>query len=170
MFGTRTVPPPVPKPFVQYPWNPWTYEGSFATESADQVFKIRVQEIMDDLKVKLVLPNIDNLKLKIQSAQVWCTASGLVYPSLRAEFYELNADGGVNAISIRSTQSDKGTLNMPAKAGYKYPVSDAKDVLNSSDTLLDVVAASASGVGSNLTFRVQMLWQVRPNTSVLALS
>jgi len=172
MFGTRTVPSPVPKPFVQYPWNPWTYEGNFVTEAADQIFKIRVQEIFDDIKVKLNLSSIDFLKLKIQSSQVWCTASGLVYPSLRADFYEINSGGDTaqNAASIRSTQADRGTLNMPAKAGYKYPVSDSKDVLNADDNLLNVVAGSASDVGSNLTFRVQMLWQIRPNSSILALS
>lgn len=168
MFGTRTVPPPVPRPFVQYPWNTWTYEANFVTATASEVFKVTVAELTADLQDKCSIDATD-VKIKVQSSQVWCIASGLVYPSLQADFYELNG-GSSNAASIRSTQADKGTLNMPAKAGYKYPVSDAKDVLNADDATLNIVAASAVDVGSNLTFRVHFLWQIRPVVSYLAFS
>lgn len=167
MFGTKTVPSPVPRPFVQYPWNSWTYEANFVTATASQVFKVTVAELTADIQDKLSLDAVNNLKIKVQSSQVWCIASGLVYPSLQADFYELNG-GSSNAASIRSTQADRGTLNMPAKAGYKYPVSDAKDVLNADDAALNIVAAAAVDVGSNLTFRVQFLWQIRPVVSFLA--
>jgi len=164
MMGTRTRPPLIPKTFVQYPWNSWTYESVFTTTDQVSTFSVTVQELTSDLSSKLGLDSLDGLRLKIQSAQVWCTASSLVYPSLQADFYEINGNQA-NAASVRSTQIDKGTLNAPARAGYLFPVSDSKDVLNDGDTGLNVVAGKADTAGSVLTFRVHILWQKRPTSS-----
>jgi len=167
MMGTRTRPPQIPRTFIQYPWNSWTYESVFTTTSQIDKFSVTIQELMSDLTGKLGLDSTTGLRLKIQSSQVWCTASSLVYPSLSADFYEINGNTA-NAASVRSTQVDKGTLNVPARAGYLFPVSDTKDVLNDGDTSLNVVAAKADVTGSVLTFRVHFLWQLRPNSSFLA--
>lgn len=167
MMGIRTRPPQIPRTFIQYPWNSWTYESVFTTTQSIDSFAVTVEELTADLSAKLGLDSIAGLRLKIQSAQVWCTASSLVYPSLQADFYEINGNSA-NAASVRSTQIDKGTLNVPARAGYLFPVSDTKDVLNSGDTALNIVAAKATSEGSVLTFRVHLLWQLRPNSSFVA--
>jgi len=167
MMGCKTRPPQIPRTFVQYPWNSWTYESVFTTTDSIDSFSVTVEQLTADLTGKLGLSNDDGLRLKIQHAQVWCTASSLVYPSIQADFYEINGNQANNA-SVRSTQIDKGTLNVPARAGYMYPVSDSKDVLNGGDTQLNVVAAKADATGSTLTFRVHLLWQVRPSNSYIA--
>jgi len=166
-MGCKTRPPQIPRTFVQYPWNSWTYESVFTTTDSIDSFSVTVEQLTADLTGKLGLSNDDGLRLKIQHAQVWCTASSLVYPSIQADFYEINGNQANNA-SVRSTQIDKGTLNVPARAGYMYPVSDSKDVLNGGDTQLNVVAAKADATGSTLTFRVHLLWQVRPSNSYIA--
>lgn len=167
MLGPKIVPSQVPRGFVQYPWNTWTYESVFTTTDNVSTFTVGVDELTADLVSKLGLSSSSNIRLKVQTAQVWCTASGLVYPELAADFFEINGNS-VNAASVRSSQRDKGTLNMPARLGYMYPVSDSKDVLNSGDATLNIVAASAVEAGSNLTVRVHMLWQIRPTSSFIA--
>lgn len=174
MTGAKTLPSPVPRTFIQYPWNSWTFEAITVTTGASQLVRTIVQNVFDDIAVKLQLGSTvggpqEYLKIKIQSAQVWATASGLIYPNLRADFYEINqGTGGINAASIRSTQVDKGTLNVPARAGYTYPVSDSKDVLNEGDKTLRIVDAIPLDSGTVVTTRIHVIWVIRkasPNTA-----
>lgn len=172
--GAKSLPSPVPRTFIQYPWNSWTFEAITATTGASQLVRTIVQNVFDDIAVKLQLGSTvggpqEYLKIKVQSAQVWATASGLIYPNLRADFYEINqGTGGINAASIRSTQVDKGTLNVPARAGYVFPVSDSKDVLNEGDKTLRIVDATPLDSGTVVTTRIHVLWVIRkatPNTA-----
>jgi hypothetical protein len=165
MFGAKMVPSPVPRAFVQIPWNSWTYEFSedVPAASANTPLTVTVTKILQNLTDNIGLDATASIRVKIQSAQVWVTASGLQYPSLTADFYEINGNTA-NAASIRSTQSDKGTLNMPARAGYVYPVSDSRDVLNTGDGGLRVVVLPAASEGAKATIRVQILWQSRKAT------
>lgn len=162
MFGSKMVPSPVPRAFVQIPWNSWTYELSedIPAASANTPLTVTVTKLIQNLTDNVGLDQSASIRVKVQSAQVWVTASGLQYPSLTADFYEINGNTA-NAASIRSTQSDKGTLNMPARAGYVYPVSDSRDVLNTGDGGLRVVVLSGGSEGSKCTIRVQLLWQSR---------
>lgn len=167
MTGAKTVPSPVPRTFIQYPWNSWTFEAITVTTGASQMVRTIVQNVFDDIADKLTLGSAldgprQNLKIKIQSAQVWATASGLIYPNLRADFYEINqGTAGINAASIRSTQVDKGTLNVPARAGYTFPVSDSKDVLNQGDKSLRIVDAVPLDSGTVVTTRIHVIWVIR---------
>lgn len=169
MTGAKTRPTPVPRSFVQYPWNSWTYDQVAEVTSSARVATVTLKDIGDDLVMKLGLagsPAELNYRIKVQAAQVWLTASGLAYPDLSVDFYEINGNTS-NAASVRSTQNDKGTLNMPAKCGYRYPVMDQKDVLNSGADGLIILRAGAGGVatGMEISIRIQVLWQVRPDTS-----
>jgi len=156
------VPSPVPRAFVQIPWNSWTYEFSedVPAASANTPLTVTVTKILQNLTDNIGLDSTASIRVKVLSAQVWVTASGLQYPSLTADFYEINGNTA-NAASIRSTQSDKGTLNMPARAGYVYPVSDSRDVLNTGDGGLRVVVVPVGSEGAKCTIRVQILWQSR---------
>lgn len=168
MQGAKTVPSPVPRTFVQYPWNSWTFEAITPTTGASQLVRTTVQDVFNDIITRLGLDAsiLDSIKIKIQSAQVWATAAGLIYPNLRADFYEINqGTGGINAASIRSTQVDKGTLNMPARAGYRYPVSDSKDVLNEGDKTLRIVDAVPLDSGTVVTTRIHVIWVIRTAAS-----
>jgi len=170
MHGAKVVPSPVPRAFVQVPWNSWTYEDTVTTTAdAGLTEVVDFSKLSQDIKSKTGIAAGSSLRIKVQSAQVWCTASSLIYPSLKADFYELNGNSA-NAASIRSTQSDKGTLNMPAKCGYVFPLGDSKDVLNSGDNNLSIVRGEAGAVGSVLTLRVQVLWQSRPASSAVSVT
>jgi len=165
MMGAKMVPSPVPRAFVQYPWNSWTFEDTLNITTSGQTLEITFAKIAAQFQQKLGISGSLSLRIKVQSAQVWCTASGLAYPQMRADFYEIGGNTA-NAASVRSSQADKGTLNMPARAGYIFPVSDSKDVLNSGESGLKIVAATTElSSGATLTIRVQVLWQIRPAAS-----
>lgn len=166
-MGAKMVPSPVPRAFVQFPWNAWTFEDSLDVSSSEQILEITFAKIASQFQQKLGISGSLSLRIKVQSAQVWCTASGLAYPQMQADFYEIGGNSA-NAASVRSSQADKGTLNMPARAGYIYPVSDSKDVLNSGESGLNIVAAKTQlTTGATLTIRVQVLWQIRPASSYI---
>merc|ERR1712006_23258 len=94
-----------------------------------------------------------DIRIKVQSAQIWCTASTLVYPDLEATFYELVGE------STSTNQYPRSTQNMPARCGYNYPSADKREVLGAPESGLIVSTGVATDTGSNLTFRVHVLWQ-----------
>jgi hypothetical protein len=65
------------------------------------------------------------ISLKVQSAAAWNTAVGPNFsqPSVQGLFWELSTDSG-GSYSVRSEQYDHGTLNIPARVGYLYPLTD----------------------------------------------
>jgi hypothetical protein len=107
------------------------------------------------IKVSEPSGNAD-IRLKIQSAQVWATGTtATTVPTLSVDFYELTT--GSAAQYPRSTQGDRGTTLMPAKAGFVYPTSDRKQVLGLADDVQKVVVATV-GATTSCTVRVQVLW------------
>jgi hypothetical protein len=102
------------------------------------------------------------IALKVNSCYCWNTAVGtsLAQPSLEGLFWELNTDSG-GSYSVRSEQYDHGTLNIPARTGYLWPLTDRKEVhtvSNDSHVVASfVVPAGANGNG-NVTVRIQVLW------------
>jgi hypothetical protein len=72
-------------------------------------------------------------------------------------FFELNPNDASQ--QIRYTQRDVGTLNMPAKVGYRYPMNDTKEVLSDADAALNVVLTTANSSGSQITHRIAVLWR-----------
>jgi len=161
--GHRTVPANNPPPFVERPWNSWTFERMDNTTGVLQGFNITVGDIINQIRGKCAIAEEGNqILIKIQSCQVWCTASNLIVPDISVTFYEIAGETLSIDQNARSSQRDKGTLNMPAKCGYVYPSSDRKDILNGARANLLVVNAVATELGSNITFRVQVLWQSSP--------
>jgi hypothetical protein len=159
LTGHKTVPAPNPPAFVQLPWNSWTFERLDTTTADLQGASITVSDVITQIRGKLLLTEGSDIRIKVQSAQIWCTASGLIYPDLEATFYELVGETTASNQYPRSTQRDKGTLNMPARTGYTYPSADKREVLGSPQGALIISTGVASELGSNITFRVQVLWQ-----------
>jgi hypothetical protein len=157
--GGKTVPTPIPPTFVQRPWNSWTYERAAKSTVADQPNLTTINDILTQLKAKFGLSSdVSNIVVKVQSASVWCTVGGtLVLPDLDCSFFELSDTLATQA--VRSQQRDKGTLNMPARAGYTFPMVDQKEVITEAEAGLIVVNAVPSSVGSDVTTRVHILWQ-----------
>ena len=168
MTGYKTVPANNPPAFVQLPWNTFTYEKTQTAGQALAAQVTTVQDILVQIAAKIALatepPTVANVRVKVQSAQVWCTvADQLIHPDMEVAFYELSGESSATTQQPRSTQRDLGTLNMPAKCGYTYPIADQREIVADDLTLLKVVKATAVQAGSVLTTRVHVLWQSSPS-------
>jgi hypothetical protein len=157
--GAKIVPAPIQSTFVQRPWNSWTYERAVGTTTDDQANITTIDSILSQIKAKNGLSaDITNIVVKVQSACAWCTVgSTLVLPDLDCSFFELSDTATTQA--VRSQQRDKGTLNMPARAGYTFPMVDQKEVITEAEGGLLICNAVASTTGSDVTTRVHVLWQ-----------
>ena len=158
LTGHKTIPAANPPAFVQVPWNSWTFEREEQTTTDLQGYQITVGDILTQIKARLGLGDQSGVRIKVQSSQVWCTAASLIYPDVEGAFYELVGETQSINQSVRSTQRDKGTLNMPARVGYLFPSADRREILGSSEQSLIIVNAVASSAQSRVTFRVQVLW------------
>jgi hypothetical protein len=102
------------------------------------------------------------ISLKVNSAYGWNTATGgsFAQPSMEGLFWELTTDSG-GSYSVRSEQYDHGTLNIPARVGYLYPLTDRKEVhtsSNDSHIVARFVVPASTGGNGNVTVRVHVLW------------
>jgi len=155
--GYRTSPAPNPPTFVKLPWNGFTYEK--VTTATSNV--VTVDEVLGQLAtacglIRAAPSGNADIRIKVQSAQVWATGTtATVVPALSVNFNEMTT--GTATQYPRSTQSDRGTTLMPAKAGYTYPNSDRKQILGNADGN-QVIAAAAVGASTSCTVRVQILW------------
>merc|ERR1711998_505760 len=159
LTGHKTVPALNPPAFVQLPWNSWTFERLETTTANLQGINITVSDILAQIRSRVLLDANADIRIKVQSAQIWCTASTLVYPDLEATFYELVGESTSTNQYPRSTQRDKGTLNMPARCVYMYPSADKREIVGTPEAGLIVSTGVATASGSEITFRVQVLWQ-----------
>jgi len=154
--GTKFNPPPQPRPFTAIPWNSLTVEIEQPVEDAATAeLVLTAASVSTAIQAKVgSIP-----KFKVQRYECWSTASGLSYPTLKAEFYDLS-DQAVGALEPRSQQSDRGTLNMPAKVGFLPPMTDQKRILSSTDgaTVLAKFNTGEAVTGLTLLSRVHVLW------------
>lgn len=155
--GTKFSPPPFPRLFTVVPWNSLTVEFEQAvTDTASATLEITANSIRS--KIQEIVGS--SSKFKAIKFEAWCTATGLSYPTLKAEFFDI-VEQVVENPEARSQQSDRGTLNMPAKAGFLLPMSDQKRVLSSEDNAYKLCKVSTGGAetGMVLLVRVHVLWQ-----------
>lgn len=158
--GTKTTPPADPKGYVAIPWNSYTYERMVVTTAANQSVTIELTDVLAQLVLRIGLSSATRIAAKIRSAQCWATCGGssFVVPDLTAAFHELANPQVGN--TIRSLQRDKGTLQNPARAGYVYPTSDSKELLDEPGSgTVDIVTATGGDIGTYLTIRIQILWK-----------
>jgi len=163
LMGRATIPSPNPPMYVQRPWNSWTFQRTDFTTEEFETVGITVADIVNQIRGRCNINtvgstgNANQISLRIASAQVWVTAASLILPDMEVSFFELNPNDTNQ--SIRYTQRDVGTLNMPAKCGYAYPMNDSKEVLGSDDGTSLVVSTTANATGSQITQRIQVLWR-----------
>lgn len=165
MMGHKVNLPDNPPTITERPWNSLTFSRFETTTQDLQGVNITIGDIVDYVRGKMAIAESGNqLLIKVQTAAIWCTASGLTYPDVECTFYELGGESQFANQGARSTQRDQGTLNLPAKCGYRYPATDSKDILgaDTNQRALIVMTGVASEQGSNLTFRAQILWQSSP--------
>jgi len=131
--GHEVKPSPDPTAFVELPWNSWTFERTSTSATADSGSTVNVSDILAQLKARVGLSSTAVVRIKVQSARMWCTSAGAAFPhpDMRSSYYEVN--GQTTSATARSIQRDIGTLNVPARTGFAYPIDDRKEVLTSAD-------------------------------------
>lgn len=159
--GHKIVPAMRPPQFVRLPWNSYIFSATYVTSADSNSIRISIATIRQQIISRMGLTGSPGvLSMKVQSAQAWNTAIGpsFAQPSLESLFYELSTDSG-GSYSVRSEQYDHGTLNIPARGGYLYPLTDRKEVhtkLNDSHVVATFVTPPAAN--GNVTVRVKLLW------------
>jgi hypothetical protein len=160
--GVKIVPSFRPPQIVRLPWNSFTFSASYDTTSAAQI-TVSIGSIRGQIISQMGLTGSPGrISLKVQSAYAWNTSigPGFKQPSLQGLFWELSTDSG-GSYSVRSEQYDHGTLNVPARCGYLYPLTDRKEV-HTSDNDSHVVAKFTVPSGSLphgvVTVRIHVLW------------
>lgn len=162
LTGHKTSPAINPTSFVQLPWNSWTFERTDTTDSAFENVAITVADIRTQIAVQLGLATTADLRIKVHSAQVWCTtAEVLLQPDITTRFFELASVIPAAGFTQypRETVRDLGTLNRPAKNGYAFPSADKREIMGLLQATYKITETTAVTLGSAVTTRVQVLWQ-----------
>jgi len=155
--GTKFTPPPQPRAYTAIPWNSLTLEFSQAVVSAEtKELEINVTDVRTAIQEVVG----SSPKFKAVRYECWGTANGLSYPTLKAEFFDIVDQDPINP-EARSQQSDRGTLNMPAKIGFLPPMTDQKGVLSGTDDAVKLLKVSSGEIESGmiLLLRVHVLWK-----------
>jgi len=159
--GKKLVPALRPPQIVRLPWNSFTFSATYSTQSSAEI-TVSIGSIRSQIISQMGLTGAPGIiSMKVNSAYAWNTAAGgLAQPSLQGLFWELQTDSG-GSYSVRSEQYDHGTLNVPARVGYLYPLTDRKEVhtvQNDSHVVAKFTVPSGSLPNGNVTVRVQVLW------------
>lgn len=159
--GHKFVPAMRPPQFIRLPWNSYTYSATYATSASSNKITINVSNIRHQIISRMGLTDAPGvISMKVQSVQAWNTAVGpsFAQPSLESLFYELRTDTG-GSYSVRSEQYDHGTLNIPARGGYLYPLTDRKEVFTfHNDSHVIATFVTPVQANGNVTVRVKLLW------------
>jgi len=171
--GHKVVPALRPPQIVRLPWNSFTFSATYQTSSSSTV-TVNIGAIRNQIVSFMGLTGASGrVALKIQSAACWCTSvgPGFFQPSIEGLYWELIPVSTGEVYNVRSEQYDHGTLNIPARTGYVWPLADRKEI-HSPETDSHVVCKFTTPTNSNLnvTVRVHVLWNHGPvdgNYSIL---
>lgn len=153
--GTRFTPAPQPRAYTAVPWNSLTLEFEQAVED-DQTDELELTVSTLSTKIQTITGSIP--KFKVVKYEAWVTATGLSYPSLKAQFFDV-VEQVQGTEEPRSQQSDRGTLNMPAKVGYIPPMTDQKRVFQAESVRFANFATGGAQTGMTFLVRVHVLWK-----------
>jgi len=126
-----------PSPFIQQPWNKWTYERTNST-----------------------IAQFATVRFKILNAKIWGTSSGSEFPvpDIDMKFFQTTTSASTIKYP-RASIRDKGTLNKPAKGSYTYPVTDRMVILDGTLPTTELFQSTSTNPGTDVTFRCNILWQ-----------
>ena len=149
-----------PSTFVRLPWYRFTYELQQKEITAEIV--VRVEEIITQIRNRLQFAPEAKIRIKLSNAKVWVTAAGgstgdLSIPELTASFYP------VTTLEVspypRAQLNDSGTLNMPAKAAFKWPITDKMTIVDSAGAGTRNVVIARTNTNVNVNIRVNVWFQ-----------
>jgi len=146
-----------PSPFVKLPWYKFTYENDLIP-TAGQITKETIADIIFQIRQRLEFKDDAKIRIKISNAKVWSTAgaASLAVPQIVCSYYNLST------LQVseypRAQLRDSGTLNMPAKTSFKWPVTDKTTILDDTQATREVVAVSNAN-SNNLAVRINLWFQ-----------
>jgi len=156
--GQSFTPSVLPPDFARVPWHPFTFSATFAGDGQDGT--ISATTIRSTVIGICGISNTGRVEMKIDRARVWNISKGgtdgFSMPNLVTKFYELTPnDSGTQA--VRCYRNDHGTLNMPARTGYVWPLRDRSEVLTSDDNG-DVMTMNGP-TGTNVVVMINLLYR-----------
>merc|ERR1712001_17380 len=170
--GHKVVPSLRPPQIVRLPWNSFTFSATYSTVSSNDI-TVNVASIRQQIISLMGLSGAPGkIAIKIQSASVWNTAIGPTFaqPSMQGLFWELIPVSTGETYNVRSEQYDHGTLNIPARVGYFWPLADRKEIHNAdtdSHVVLKVTVPSGGDGHGNVTVRIHILWNCAASPTTL---
>lgn len=156
--GQGFTPSLLPPDFVRVPWNSFTFSSTVS--GSDAFSAVTVKTIRDTIIGICGISNTAIVQLKIERARVWNISrggtGGFSMPNLYTRFYELTTSTS-NQSAFRTFRNDHGTLDLPAKAGYLWPLRDRTEVLSSNEDH-DVMSFKAPS-GTSVVVMINCLWR-----------
>ncbi len=149
-----------PSTFVRLPWYRFTFESQQKEVTSEII--VQVQEIITQIKNRLQYSDEAKIRIKLQNAKVWVTAAGgstgdLSIPELTASFYP------VTTLEVtpypRAQLNDSGTLNVPARAAFKWPVTDKMTIVDTAGAGTRNVVVARTNTNVNVNIRVNVLFK-----------
>jgi len=166
--GQLISPTPYPPKFAVFPWNSYTYSTSFKATTGTTI-SIGTDDLKARLRAALGFKDDALLTLKIERARVWCISIGdaasnsFAMPNLTVRYLELSSNA-LGVSSLRQEDRDHGTLNMPAKSGYVWPLRDRCEVFSNSENKNFCLVESYTGV--EVVVMVNFLWRAGKGTAI----
>jgi len=157
--GKKLVPQTRPPQIVRLPWNSYTFSATYSLSAQSTKVEVTVGNIRTQIRDRMGMGNSAVIGLKVNAAYAWNTSVGPAFaqPSMESLFWELTTDSG-GSYKVRSEQYDHGTLNIPARGGYLYPLTDRKEVHGVDNDNHVICTFVTPAVVSKVTVRVMVLW------------
>lgn len=146
-----------PSAFVKLPWYKFTYESD-TVPVAGSINNFTINDILFQIRQRLEFKDDAKIRIKVSNSKIWSTAgaSSLAVPQIVGSFYNLST---VQVSEYPRNQTrDSGTLNMPAKMMFKWPLADKTSILDDSQGTRTVVAVRTADENA-LTVRINVWFQ-----------
>jgi len=155
--GQTFTPSLMPPSFARVPWNSFTFSATYA---GGATINITSATIRDYCRSLCGISNTATVAIKVEKARIWNIATGgtdgFSMPNIAASFYELTLNNS-NVQNVRQLESDHGTLNMPARVAYIWPIGDRSEILSNAESL--TVLTTYGATGSSVVIMINFLWR-----------
>jgi len=156
--GQVFTPSLLPPDFARIPWHPFTFSATFAGDSATGI--ITSNTLRGTIIGICGIANTAKVEIKVERARAWNISKGgtdgFNMPNLVTKYFEL-ATNQNGTQSVRVFRNDHGTLNMPARTGYVWPLRDRCEVLSNDETV-DVMSINGP-TGTNVVVMINILYR-----------
>lgn len=151
--GRAYKPGPDPPSYPTRAWVPITVELQHVCTGDSTGTNIAVSAVIAEIKARYAVTG--QVACRIHKAAVWAISAGPSFPKpgLEADFYEIDNQTS-SAIARRRTR-DIGTIQMPARAGFIYPMVDQREIATATEENKLIVAATGNLKDTILVFQIK---------------